>query len=253
MLWVRKYSWERLSQRLLSSQLSSTSSLGAKTARDTLPEHTAFWEKSGRGSLGLNTNTEDGEKTGSNPNYFSATSGYARAELRPTVHINVGLRNGCLKAEPISDRMARAQTAALTVCVCIPAAEGSHVLREGVSQQQSDVHGGAPLHCGRGRKESITPAPPPGLKHAAAAGGGSQEQVRRFQQHSSSPLVEPTRYLEQLERPKHRFLGGGGGRKQGPLVSNMRLLTIGEFQHRSALEGVSQESRSDPTWFWFLF
>lgn len=64
MFWVRKYNWERLSHWLLSSQLSSISSLGAKTAWDTLPEHTAFWEKSGRGSLGLNTNTEKGEKTG---------------------------------------------------------------------------------------------------------------------------------------------------------------------------------------------
>lgn len=59
MLGVRKHSWERLSHWLLSSQLSSISSLGAKTARDTFPEHTALWEKSGRGSLGLNTNTED--------------------------------------------------------------------------------------------------------------------------------------------------------------------------------------------------
>lgn len=59
---VRKHSWERLSHWLLSSQLSSISSLGAKTARDTLPGHTALWEKSGRGSLGLNTNTEEKRK-----------------------------------------------------------------------------------------------------------------------------------------------------------------------------------------------
>lgn len=61
---VRKYNWERLSHWVLSSQLSSISSLGAKTAWDTLPKHTAFWEKSGRGSLGLNTNTKKREKTG---------------------------------------------------------------------------------------------------------------------------------------------------------------------------------------------
>lgn len=36
----------------------------------------------------------------------------------------------------------------------------------------------------------------------------SHEQVRRFQQHSSSLPAVPTRYLEQLERPKHRFLAG---------------------------------------------
>lgn len=59
MYWVRKYSWERFSHWLLSSQLSSISSLGAKTARVTIPEHTAFWENSGRGSLGLNTNTKN--------------------------------------------------------------------------------------------------------------------------------------------------------------------------------------------------
>lgn len=62
MYWVRKYSWERLSHWLLSSQLSSISSLGTKTARVTFPEHTALWENSGRGSLGLNTNTENTEK-----------------------------------------------------------------------------------------------------------------------------------------------------------------------------------------------
>lgn len=62
MYWVRKYSWERLSHWLLSSQLSSISSLGAKTARVTFPEHTALWENSGRGSLGLNTNTENREE-----------------------------------------------------------------------------------------------------------------------------------------------------------------------------------------------
>ena len=55
---VRKYSWAWLSHWLLSSQLSSISSLGAKTARVTFPEHTALWENSGRGSLGLKTNTE---------------------------------------------------------------------------------------------------------------------------------------------------------------------------------------------------
>lgn len=66
MCWVRKYSWDRLSHWLRSSQLSSISSLGAKMAWVTLPEHTAFWENSGRGSLGLNTNTENGGKKNSN-------------------------------------------------------------------------------------------------------------------------------------------------------------------------------------------
>lgn len=35
----------------------------------------------------------------------------------------------------------------LTVGASILTAEGSHVLREGVRQQQADVHDGAPLHC----------------------------------------------------------------------------------------------------------
>lgn len=41
----------------------------------------------------------------------------------------------------------------------------------------------------------------------------SQEQVRRFQQHSRLLPAVPTRYLEQLERPKHRFLTEEGEKK----------------------------------------
>lgn len=37
----------------------------------------------------------------------------------------------------------------LTVGASSLAAEGSHVLSEGVGQQQADVHRGAPLHCQR--------------------------------------------------------------------------------------------------------
>lgn len=44
------------------------------------------------------------------------------------------------------------------------------------------------------------------LKRTARMEAASREQVRRFQQHSSSLPAVPTRYLEQLKRPKHRFL-----------------------------------------------
>lgn len=56
-----------------------------------------------------------------------------------------------------------------------------------------------------------------GLKRAAGVDAASQEQVRRFQQHSSSLPAAPTRYLEQLKRPKHRFLWERR-RKKGPLL-----------------------------------
>lgn len=104
---------------------------------------------------------------------------------------------------------------ALTVCAFILAAEGGHVVRAGVGQQQSDVDGGAPLHCGGGQET---------VKNASAHTSGltlrqhaaSQEQVRRFQQHSRSLPAVPTRYLEQPRRPKHRFLSGE--ERKGPFV-----------------------------------
>lgn len=96
---------------------------------------------------------------------------------------------------------------ALTVCAFLLAAEGGHVVRVGVCQQQSDVDGRAPLHCWRGQ-ETVKNASAQsfGLKLTLKMDAASQEQVRRFQQHSRSLPAVPTRYLEQPKRPKHRFL-----------------------------------------------
>lgn len=45
----------------------------------------------------------------------------------------------------------------LTVGASVLTTEDDQVLREGVGQQQADVHGGAPLHCQRDHfKVSVT-------------------------------------------------------------------------------------------------
>lgn len=94
-----------------------------------------------------------------------------------------------------------------TVAGSVLVAEGGHVVRERVGQQQADLHGRAPLHCETETRNRISPNLHPGSqKLQTKLLQVLQEQVRRFQQQSSFLLVVPRRYLEQLRRPKHKSL-----------------------------------------------